>query len=33
MSALGHLRTLKSGSGMSAFPPEADMFIVQTDVR
>ena len=32
MSALGHLRTLERGSGMSALPPEADMLIVDINV-
>jgi len=32
MSALGQKRTLESGSGMSALPPEADMFIVGINV-
>src|SRR6478672_4529246 len=32
MSALGHKRTLDSGSGMSALPPKADMFSVEVDV-
>jgi hypothetical protein len=32
MSALGHKRTLESGSGMSALPPEADVLIVGINV-
>ena len=32
MSALGHEQTLASKSGMSALPPEADMFVVGINV-
>jgi len=31
MSALGHERTLESGSGISALPPEEDMRVVGID--
>jgi len=32
MSAMGHQRTSVSESGMSALPPKADMFRVESDV-